>query len=478
MKTFLRHVLLCPIALIIVGLSSSPAAATKIGICTANQQLVRWESPSPNLKYRESDFSPEHEVAILAAVDRANNFTLGVNIFVDLTTGGVASRTDGINSIVMNAGAWAQFGDGGNAAVTRVELQSLNDPENCHLHKEIDIFLRPDFNWTTNIQIDPTSTSTLRNMFVRVFHELGHFYGLANAQGIHENSKLAVMNEFFPHGGVIGNSKQVRFLPDDLEGLNFLYGGLNTADVMSSSFELSGPSSGKATLIRPKNTVTAQTLPVLTNFTVGNRGDNLTSATVKFYFSLDDHIDPAIDFLSETEKFVLLNGGEIVTSMALVDVPAGIPAAATGTDYYLGYDANALLGIDFDPTNDAVALYKDQIKIFPSSTPLPAPTCSYEFAGCFLNRPNWLINVNPDPNFPLPIIDYEYEKSYNNGATWDPAGPSAQCNVWTGEQAFQHITTSAFTEILRVEALSELGSGAYCYLYLYYNCGGGGGMPQ
>lgn len=265
---------------------------------------------------------------------------------------GSFTRSDGKNDIALTA---AVEGAAWNAGVLAATLPRY-DP--CNLFRdgslaEADIVFNNGIFW--DFSAHPPAEGITGFCGVNFFqpcnfalvaiHEMGHSFGLN-----HEDARMATMNSFYPHSGVLGNDNDVHPHADDILGNRAGYStGATERDLAASAFERTG--SGTSQQI----TATATAFrghPTPFRFSISNRGTvNETSVPVSFYLSTDRVITTGDRFLG-SGTFNLSSGFE-GTFTANATVPVSTPPGS----YFFGVimdPAGTIL--EKDEGNNAVAL--------------------------------------------------------------------------------------------------------------------------
>lgn len=155
-------------------------------------------------------------------------------------------------------------------------------------------------------------------------HELGHALGLG-----HENRTLATMNERTPNGGPIGHAKVWDVLPDDRNGVRFLYpDSQSEIDIAGSAFV--NRSWGSARVVNGSRSANRGD-SVTVEYTVLNLGTISLNYNVGFYLSTNDYITSYDRLLGTTA--VNAPAGSASTLTRTVNIPTNV----TPGNYWIGF---------------------------------------------------------------------------------------------------------------------------------------------
>jgi hypothetical protein len=217
-------------------------------------------------------------------------------------------------------------GPGGTLAVTRLMFNGgwgdcpwLDDSNISEADVEFDV----DESWYTGAFSYTTSSIHFRLVAV---HEFGHALGM-----MHEDTRMARMNSFYPNGGPITRDKLVRAIADDRAGIRYLYseGGTARADLVASNYKRTG--SGRSAKVTGP-TSASRGANVTFEYTFMNIGSaNSGNFNIGFYLSSNDLITTG-DRLLGTNVNASCSAGGLVTFTRTLTIPNSVTPGV----YYVG----------------------------------------------------------------------------------------------------------------------------------------------
>lgn len=241
-------------------------------------------------------------------------------------------------------------GPGGTLAVTRLVYNDgwgqcvwLDDAN----IDETDVVFDSAENWSVS---SFNYTSTAFHFQTVAVHEFGHVMGLD-----HEDSLLARMNSFYPHGGPAGPLRSVIPLADDREGLRHLYPGSGVArpDLVGSNYKRIGSGTSRTVTV-PQSA--ARGSDVAVEFTLMNAGSGSSARfDIDFYLSTDSAITASDRFLGSTTTTGAAGPG----SMGTVTWTLRLPADVTPGIYFIGFvlDRRRLVA-ESNESNNSLAMWR------------------------------------------------------------------------------------------------------------------------
>jgi len=302
----------------------TPAGAAVYRTCDGDK--VTWESSW--VEYRVSNISFPPRSAANTALKRAwtgwNSYSPGsVFHFVFRSVGDTSwSSGDGRNSIAFTS----DYGWGsGTLAVTMLRFDPCWWFDDGSII-ETDVMFNPGRTW--NFASYPAPDVRANSLALVAAHELGHALGL-----LHEDTRMATMNSFYPDSGVLGNNNDPDPHADDVAGSRFLYGASSSTsrDLAMSVFKRTG--AGTSALISAPTTARKGSIRTL-SFTFSNRGTIRENSVVRVYASSDRRITTSDRFLGEMALWA--DPGFEGTFTVTLPIPTTL---VTGY-YYLGFVAD------------------------------------------------------------------------------------------------------------------------------------------
>lgn len=233
--------------------------------------------------------------------------------------------------------------------------------------QESDIRFNDSYSWTTQGYTSAWVPGTPNFSFSLVaIHELLHGVGLK-----HQNGRVAIMNEFYPNSGPVGNNEVATLHGDDYNGIKTLYGTPNRTDFSVSRQRNSGGGSTRDLEIRTPGTTTRIFQGARgSNVDIEYTFENLSSSTkngvvVGFYISTNDFISTSDTFLGTVSWN--MPSGSVANSTATVNLPTTLSPGR----YHLGYVVDPWGSFsEFDESNNGVSIFSHR--------------CSCNIAGTFL----------------------------------------------------------------------------------------------
>jgi hypothetical protein len=318
---------------VVAGLASlliaTPSSVLAYSWSTCDGSRLKWNSAWTNMYISTTSFpaGTTWDSRLQNAMWHWNNVKNSrFNFYVGRDTDGTWSSGNGKNEVVLGT----IDGAGGTLAVTKSRWKCYWAPlQGWEFGRiEADIVFDVAEPWTTGT-IGYTNYSTYINFESTALHELGHALGLG-----HEDRVMATMNSKYPGGGTLGHWKEWDPLPDDRQGIRYLYGGDGTTeiDIAVSAFKRTGTgTSGLVTT--PLSAARGST--VTFEYSLANQSTSAPAYDVGFYLSADSYISTSDTYLSGT----YVSGGSasyMVTWTSTLTIPSWVQP---GT-YYLGVIAD------------------------------------------------------------------------------------------------------------------------------------------
>jgi hypothetical protein len=309
------------LALILLA-SASTAFAYSWDTCEGRR--IRWEGSATSMYINTRSFPAGSvwDVRLQNAMWHWNNVKgAAFKFYVGRDTDGTYGA-NGKNEVVLAP----MDGRGGTLAVTKVRYHCRRDffgRLSAGLD-ETDVVFDSGEPWSTGTL--PYGASSAVNFEGVALHELGHALGLS-----HENRTLASMNAYYPNGGPLGNQREWDPLPDDREGVRYLYGDTTQERDLAGSVFRRTSSGGSSLVSSPISANRGSTVTI--EFTFANLSTTTRETfDIGFYLSTNDIISTS-DRLLGTNRGAYASRGYVGTYSRTLTIPTSV---APGT-YYIGF---------------------------------------------------------------------------------------------------------------------------------------------
>jgi hypothetical protein len=328
----------------LAGFLASVPAASAYNVRTCNGQKVKWASgPTVEYEVQSASFPPGlPERDALERVRAAwNTFAPGSGfeiLFTDSNESGWMSG-DGLNTVT--------FSDlsGVALAATVLRYSPCAPPYTPGLDGSIieaDILFNSNYVW--NVATQPAPDSEGYSLALVGVREFGQSLGL-----LPENRWLAMMNTYYPLGGVLGNANDPDPHADDVAGARALYPqvpAIPLFDLAASAYKRDISNFYLVTTPIPAPGSALRCLGKSLVFTVSNRGNvPMSNVPVAFYLSTNRTISTGDFFLGRVTIPILPAGSESTYSASVT-----IPCSAPSGSRYIGYLLDAER--DFSETDE------------------------------------------------------------------------------------------------------------------------------
>ncbi|HEX7153621.1 MAG TPA: PKD domain-containing protein [Thermoanaerobaculia bacterium] len=328
----------------IAALAAAPAGAYTYDVC---RNPIKWPSNLVIWNVSSTSFGGTPWEASLNTARNAwndapgNNFNIGYYWTTDVST----NTSDGKNSILMPS----NWSDGGALAVTYTRRPFCFFFSTGSHWQEADMLFNPNKTWDTSTN-PPAPVDAPFNSTIVATHEHGHGLGL-----LHENDTFALMNEYYPGGGVVGTAYQVQPHADDVAGARNLYKPstpYTVRDVAATPYRHS-TSDGRASEPIPAPSAFYRGQTISFQFTVENRGNITENVPVYFYASATRQVTTSSRLLGTAQ--LSIPAGVSATPTLSVPIPTNGP-----WDYqYLGWIIDPLNSIpEIDEGNNGATLIR------------------------------------------------------------------------------------------------------------------------
>lgn len=319
-KKRMHIVLLCACAsTLFVLLAGTGAYAYYYSTCSDNK--LTWDNARANMYISTTSFpaGTTWDARLQNAMWHWNNVKgSGFNFYVGRDTDGTHNNDNDVNEIYLDD----TIGDA--LAVTHLRYHCYWLFGWRYGLDEADIEFNSDLSWSTNA-LDYNNLDSPFSFEGVALHELGHSLGL-----LHEDTRLATMNSYYPNSGPLGYYKTWNPLGDDRQGARFLYPDRTAeVDVAASAFKSIAPGSSglvASPYYAPRGS------RVTIEFTFTNLSTSTQTFDIGFYLSTNNLISTA-DTLLGANNGAWGGAGFTGTFTRTLYIPSTVE---TGT-YYLGF---------------------------------------------------------------------------------------------------------------------------------------------
>lgn len=317
---------LCILAIAVLAIFG-PSKAHAYAWRTCSDNPIKWNKNWANVHISTTSFPPHSawDTRFQNAMWHWNNVKgSGFNLYWLRDTDGTHRSWNGVTEIYLDNSI------SGPLAVTTVRYHCYWFFGWRYGIDETDIGFNNNVSWSLG-SLDYGSLGSPFNFEAVALHELGHALGLE-----HEDRWMATMNSVYPASGPIGHWKVWDPLPDDRQGVRFLYPDSTAEiDIAGSIFKRTG--SGTSTVVSSPSSAPRGS-NVTIELTFYNQSTSRKTFNIGFYLSTNSFISTG-DTLLGTNSGAWATPGASVTFSRTLRIPRSISPGQYWLGFIVDYDS-------------------------------------------------------------------------------------------------------------------------------------------